>query len=55
MDPDGAVGAADALRGLAPAAGHLVHMPSHIYMQVGRYADAYEVNRLGRARPTKAT
>jgi tetratricopeptide (TPR) repeat protein len=46
IDPDGAVGAADALRGLAPNAGHLVHMPSHVYMQVGRYADAYEVNRL---------
>jgi hypothetical protein len=46
VDADAAVGAADALRGLAPAAGHLVHMPSHVYMQVGRYADAYEVNRL---------
>ncbi len=38
--------AADALRGLAPGAGHLVHMPSHIYMQVGRYAEAYEANTL---------
>lgn len=46
VDPDAALSAADALRGLAPAAGHLVHMPSHIYMQVGRYAEAYEVNRL---------
>lgn len=36
--------AADALNGLAPGAGHLVHMPSHIYMRVGRYADAYTVN-----------
>ncbi len=27
--------AADRLRGLTPGAGHLVHMPSHIYMQVG--------------------
>jgi tetratricopeptide (TPR) repeat protein len=36
--------AADQLSGLAPNAGHLVHMPSHIYMRVGRYADAYEVN-----------
>jgi tetratricopeptide (TPR) repeat protein len=36
--------AADLLRGLAPNAGHLVHMPSHIYMQLGRYADAYEDN-----------
>jgi tetratricopeptide (TPR) repeat protein len=46
VDPDAALSAADGLRGLAPAAGHLVHMPSHIYMQVGRYADAYDVNRL---------
>lgn len=46
VDPDGAVDAADALRGLAPGAGHLVHMPSHIYVQLGRYADAFEVNRL---------
>lgn len=36
--------AADLLRGLAPSAGHLEHMPSHIYMQVGRYDEAYEVN-----------
>ena len=38
--------AADLLRGLAPGAGHLVHMPSHIYMQIGRYAESYEVNVL---------
>ena len=44
VDPEAAEPAADTLRGLAPAAGHLVHMPSHIYMQVGRYADAYQVN-----------
>jgi tetratricopeptide (TPR) repeat protein len=27
-----------------PGAGHLVHMPSHIYWRVGRYADAVSVN-----------
>ena len=27
-----------------PGAGHLVHMPSHIYWRVGRYADAVDVN-----------
>lgn len=43
-DPDRGVAAADRLRPLAPGAGHLVHMPAHIYMQVGRYADAYAVN-----------
>lgn len=37
---------ADLLLPLMPGAGHMVHMPSHIYMRVGRYADAYESNRL---------
>lgn len=37
---------ADALAPLMPGAGHMVHMPSHIYMRVGRYADAYRANRL---------
>jgi tetratricopeptide (TPR) repeat protein len=36
---------ADRLAGLMPGAGHLVHMPSHIYMRVGRYNDAYDANR----------
>ena len=40
---------ADRLLKLAPAAGHLVHMPSHIYMRVGRYADAYDTNALADA------
>ncbi len=31
---------ADKLADIAPAAGHLVHMPAHIYMRVGRYYDA---------------
>jgi tetratricopeptide (TPR) repeat protein len=44
-DPGRAIGAADRLRYLVPAAGHLVHMPSHIYIRVGRYADASEANR----------
>jgi len=46
VDPQRGVVAADTLRGLAPGAGHLQHMPSHIYMQVGRYAEAYESNVL---------
>jgi hypothetical protein len=37
---------ADRLRGAMPAAGHLVHMPSHIYYRVGRYLDALTVNKL---------
>jgi tetratricopeptide (TPR) repeat protein len=36
---------ADMLAGLMPGAGHLVHMPSHIYMRVGRFADSFEANR----------
>jgi tetratricopeptide (TPR) repeat protein len=36
---------ADVLGGLAPIAGHLVHMPSHIYLRVGRWEDAAEANR----------
>jgi tetratricopeptide (TPR) repeat protein len=37
--------AADRLASLVPGAGHLVHMPAHIYQRVGRYADASEANR----------
>jgi tetratricopeptide (TPR) repeat protein len=44
VDPKRAEPSADRLRGLAPGAGHLVHMPSHIYIQVGRYTDAADVN-----------
>ena len=39
-----AVAAADRLGRLAPASAHLVHMPSHIYVRLGRYADATAVN-----------
>ena len=35
---------ADRLGALMPAAGHMVHMPAHIYIRVGRYADAAEAN-----------
>ena len=45
VDPARGEEAADHLRGLTPGAGHLVHMPSHIYMQVGRYAEALEANK----------
>jgi len=43
-DPDRAVASADKLGALMPAAGHIVHMPAHIYIRVGRYADAAEAN-----------
>ena len=35
---------ADRLGPLSPGAGHLVHMPSHIYLRIGRYADASAAN-----------
>ncbi|SFO23127.1 hypothetical protein [Nitrosospira briensis] len=44
--PERAEKAADTLLTLMPAAGHMIHMPSHIYQRVGRYADAMKSNRL---------
>jgi tetratricopeptide (TPR) repeat protein len=41
-----AIAAADRMGVLAPRAPHLVHMPSHIYVHVGRYADATRANQL---------
>jgi len=42
--PERAEGPADQLQDLVPGAGHLVHMPSHIYWRVGRYGDASLAN-----------
>jgi tetratricopeptide (TPR) repeat protein len=42
--PELGLPAADRLGAYAPEAGHLVHMPSHIYMRVGQYHDAAESN-----------
>jgi tetratricopeptide (TPR) repeat protein len=42
--PERAVAAADRLVDLVPGAGHLVHMPSHVFVRVGRYADAADAN-----------
>lgn len=36
----------DRLQKLVPGAGHMVHMPSHIYQRLGRYADAIKSNQL---------
>jgi tetratricopeptide (TPR) repeat protein len=44
--PERAEAAADKLEPLMPSAGHIVHMPSHIYYRVGRYEDAMKVNEL---------
>lgn len=43
-EPNKATVAADRLCDLVPGAGHLVHMPSHIYIRTGRYADARVAN-----------
>jgi len=42
--PEKADMAANTLRALVPASGHLVHMPAHIDVQTGRWAMAAEAN-----------
>lgn len=42
--PERAVPCAERLAALMPSAGHIVHMPAHIYLRVGRYADAIRAN-----------
>ena len=42
--PERAVAAAERLGPFAPNAGHLVHMPSHIWVRVGRWNDAVQAN-----------
>lgn len=42
--PERAVDCAEKLANLMPGAGHLVHMPAHIYIRVGRYGDAVDAN-----------
>ncbi len=43
--PGKALQAARRVAGMMPGAGHLVHMPSHVYARVGMYAEASEANR----------
>ena len=43
-EPERAEDEADRLLELVPGAGHLVHMPSHIYYRIGRYQDAADSN-----------
>ncbi len=45
VHPEWAEATADRLATLVPGAGHLVHMPSHIYINVGRYHDAAVSNQ----------
>lgn len=43
-DPSRAEPYADLLAALAPGSGHLVHMPAHTYIRLGRYHDATLIN-----------
>jgi tetratricopeptide (TPR) repeat protein len=43
--PARAEASADRLREMIPGAGHLVHMPSHIYIRIGRYEDGILANK----------
>jgi len=42
--PERALAGANRLASLAPAAGHIVHMPAHIYIRTGDYAAAAKTN-----------
>jgi tetratricopeptide (TPR) repeat protein len=44
ISPERALESADRMKTLVPAAGHLVHMPSHIYMHTGDYIGAVKAN-----------
>lgn len=44
--PDRAIPSAERLLTLVPGAGHLVHMPSHVFIRVGRYDDGVRANKL---------
>lgn len=43
-DPRKAIPCAERLAALMPGEGHMVHMPGHIYIRVGRYSDAIDAN-----------
>jgi len=43
--PERALAAANHLASLAPAAGHIVHMPGHVYIRTGDYAAAVKTNQ----------
>jgi tetratricopeptide (TPR) repeat protein len=43
--PERALAGANRLAAMAPAAGHLVHMPAHVYIRTGDYAAAVKTNQ----------
>jgi tetratricopeptide (TPR) repeat protein len=44
VQPEKAIACAERLAALMPGVGHMVHMPAHIYVRVGRYNEAVESN-----------
>jgi tetratricopeptide (TPR) repeat protein len=46
-NPERALPSAERLTSLVPNAGHLVHMPAHIYLQTGEYEAAAKANERG--------
>ncbi len=51
--PDDALASAERLVWLVPGSGHLLHMPAHIYMRTGRYADAVAASERSIAADTR--
>ncbi len=51
--PERALTSARVLESVVPGSGHLLHMPAHIYMRVGRYADASAANERSIAADTR--
>ena len=45
VNPEAAVPCAERLARLMPGEGHMVHMPAHIYIRVGRWNDAVQANQ----------
>ena len=45
VNPKAAVPCAERLARLMPGEGHMVHMPAHIYIRVGRWNDAIQANQ----------
>jgi len=43
-DPEKGLASAERLKSLMPGAGHLVHMPAHIYIRTGNYQGAIDAN-----------
>ena len=48
-NPERALAGANKLAAMAPAAGHLVHMPAHVYIRTGDFEAAVKTNELAAA------